>query len=100
MRIATQTITISANPAMIQKIVRQLPNNRMPAPSPGAMIGIAMNTMKASDMICAIARPAKQSRTIAIIPMRDPAIAVPPKKRAASNSGKLAEIAASTFSAA
>ena len=42
---------------MNRKMYCQGPVSRITWPMPGAMIGMAMNTMKVSDMISAISRP-------------------------------------------
>ena len=41
-------------------------------PTPGAMMGMAMKTMKISDMTSAMPRPAKRSRTTAVATTRLP----------------------------
>lgn len=57
MRSENQARTSVASPAIVQKISRQLPNSSTSSPNAGARIGTIMNTMKAIDMTCAMARP-------------------------------------------
>ena len=78
---------------------RHPPNSSTPAPKAGASTGTIMKTMKVIDITRAIARPSKQSRTIATADTRAAAIAKPAVTRAASSSGKLAAIAHSALAA-
>ena len=59
-----------------------------------------MNMMKAVDITCAIARPAKRSRTIATGTTRVAAPAIPPSTRAASKASKLCATAQTRLAAA
>ena len=55
---------------------------------PGAMIGIAMNTMKVSDITEAISRPEKRSRTTDMAMTRVAAAPRPCAKRSAEQDGE------------
>ena len=61
---------------------------------PGAITGMTMKTMKISDMISAMARPPKRSRTIETVMTRVDAAPMPCTKRSASSVSKLGAKAA------
>ena len=51
---------------MNRKMYCHGPDSRITWPMPGAMMGMAMKTMKVSDMTSAISRPENLSRTTAV----------------------------------
>ena len=74
---------ISVAPAMNTKIDCHGPVSSSTWPTPGAMMGMAMKTMKISDMTSAMSRPAKRSRTTAVATTRVAAAPRPCVKRRA-----------------
>ncbi|MNW11848.1 hypothetical protein D3C71_2093900 [compost metagenome] len=62
---------------MKMKMVCQGPVSSNTWPMPGAMIGMAMKTMKVSDITSAISRPEYRSRTTAVAITRTLAAPMP-----------------------
>ena len=92
-RTPNHAATANDTAAIAQKMSRQSPISRTPAPNAGASTGTTMNTINAIDMTRAIARPEKRSRTIATTDTREAATASPPATRAANSNEKLPAIA-------
>ena len=86
---AREAVEIAARTRNETKISRQSPIYRMPCPAMGDRIGTRMNTAMMKDMIRAMARPDRLSRTIATVMMRVAAAPKPCSARPASIISKL-----------
>lgn len=83
-RVASQRKSRIPTMASTRKIMRQSATRRMSWPIDGARTGTRISTVMTKDMMRAMERPTKRSRTIAMPTMRGPAAPKPCRTRPSS----------------